>query len=121
MSNIIKKDFNKEIIFDLLNEISILDLNKEYFILNNESYKKGQMNNIIINFIEKIKDFYIKSKQFYLERTLNYKKFLTIIRQVCKSQNIPIKIKINYIKSKYEIIYHIYLDHKENKEEKKEL
>ena len=110
MSNIIKKNFKNNILFNFINSIASVDSNNEYYILNNESYKKGQINNLIEEFINNIKEYYIKSKQFYLERNMNYKRFLTIIRQICKSQNIKFEIKINYIKSKYEIIYHIYLE-----------
>jgi len=110
MSNIIKKNFK----INLINKISKFDDTNKYFILNNESYKKGQINNLIEEFINDIKEYYIKSKKFYLDRTINYKRFLTIIRQLCKSQNIKFEIKINYIKSKYEIIYYIYLENNNN-------
>lgn len=114
MSNIIKKNFNTNLLINLINKISKFDDTNKYFILNNESYKKGQINNLIEEFINDIKEYYIKSKKFYLDRTINYKRFLTIIRQLCKSQNIKFEIKINYIKSKYEIIYYIYLENNNN-------
>ena len=120
MSNIIKNNFNKDLFINLINKISKFNDTNKYFILNNESYKKGQINNLIEEFINNIKEFYVKSKKFYLSRTLNYKRFLTIIRQICKSQNIKFEIKINYIKSKYEIIYYIYLENndQDNEDEK---
>jgi hypothetical protein len=108
MANILKKSFNNNIIFDFLHNTSQYNNEQKYFIFNNESYKKAQMNNYIANFLLQLKDYYIKSKQIYLDRAMNYKRFLTIIRQICKSQNICIEIKIKYIKSTYEIIYFIY-------------
>jgi hypothetical protein len=108
MTNIMKKNFNNNILFDFLQNTSQYNNEKNYYIFNNESYKKGQMNNYIENILLQLKDYYIKSKLIYLERTMNYKRFLTIIRQICKSQNICIEIKIRYIKSTYEIIYFIY-------------
>jgi hypothetical protein len=102
------KCFNNKILTDFLQNISQYDNELNCFILNNESYKKGQMNNYIDTFLLQLKDYYIKSKQQYLERTMNYKRFLTIIRQICKSQDIYIEIKIKYSKSTYEIIYFIY-------------
>jgi len=120
MSNIIKNNFNKDLFINLINKISKFNNTNKYFILNNESYKKGQINNLIEEFINNIKEFYVKSKKFYLDRAMNYKRFLTIIRQICKSQNIKFEIKINYIKSKYEIIYYIYLENndQDNEDEK---
>ena len=103
-----KKDFNNKILTDFLQNTSLYNNEKNCFVFNNESYKKGQLNNYIDNFLLLVKDYYIKSKQIYLERAINYKRFLTIIRQICKSQNICIEIKIKYIKSTYEIIYFIY-------------
>lgn len=110
MTNIMKEKFNINILTDFLQNISTYNDEKKCFVFNNESYKKGQMNNYVDNFILQVKEYYIKSKQIYLERAMNYKRFLTIIRQICNSQNIIIDIKINYIKSTYEIIYFIYYD-----------
>ena len=41
----------------------------------------------------KIKPYYFKSKQFYLERDKNYKNIITIIRQICKFNYIHIPQK----------------------------
>ena len=103
-----KKDFNNIILIDFLQKTSLYNNEKNCFVFNNESYKKGQMNNYIDTFLLQLKDYYIKSKQIYLERTMNYKRFLTIIRQICKSQDIYIEMKIKYSKSTYEIVYFIY-------------
>ena len=108
MTYIMKKNFDINILTTFLQNTSLYDNKKKCFIFNNESYKKGQLNNDIDNFLLIVKDYYIKQKQIYLERTINYKRFLTIIRQICKSQNITIDIKINYAKSTYEIVYFIY-------------
>ena len=40
---------------------------------------------------------------------LNYTKFVTIIRQICKKNEIPFSNTIKYDKSTYNIIYYIYL------------
>ena len=108
MTYIMKNNFDIEILTDFLQNTSLYNNEKKCFVFNNESYKKGQLNNNIGNFLLLVKDYYIKSKQIYLERTMNYKRFLTILRQICKSQNIHIENKINYAKSTYEIIYFIY-------------
>ena len=41
---------------------------------------------------------------------MNYKNFVTIIRQICKYHHIPFTSNIKYSKSKYEIKYFIYCD-----------
>ena len=69
--------------------------------------KKLVTKNLISRFYIDLKDYYIKSKQFYLEREVNYKNFLTIIRQLCNCLNIKfIYLKI-FSNSNYEIIYKI--------------
>ena len=53
---------------------------------------------------------YHKSKQFYLTRNMNYKNFVTIIRQVCNyfKYYLIYTSKIVYSNSKYNINYVIY-------------
>ena len=50
---------------------------------------------------------YKKSKKFYLERENSYNNLLTIIRQICKKNNIKYVSKIKYDKNNYSIIYYI--------------
>ena len=105
-SQIFKYPFPKQLLIDLLEDIAIKSENS--YIINNSSFKKGLFNNIIINFIEQCKSYYYLSKHKYLERKINYKSFITIIRQICKYNKISYNSKINYNKSKYDIIYSIY-------------
>ena len=60
------------------------------------------------NFYNQIKQYYFKSKLFYLERDKTYKNFVTILRQICKYHAIPYTSKILYSKSTYEIKYFIF-------------
>ena len=79
--------------------------------LFNNSKKKNKLaklKNYLNEFIENIKPNYHISKQYYLTRKLNYSKFITIIRQICKSNEIPYTSEITYNKSSYEIQYYIY-------------
>jgi len=101
----IDEDYFTQFIIKYCNKIK----NKEYnFSL--VSYKKAIYDNKIIELIEKLKSCYHKSKLFYIERTMNYKNFLTILRQVCSSLSIKYSSKILYNKSKYNINYNIYLN-----------
>ena len=74
------------------------------------SYKKAIYDNKISELLENLKPCYHKSKRFYIERTMNYKNFLTILRQVCTNLSISYSSKILYNKSKYNINYNIYLN-----------
>ena len=109
MNKTIKDSLPIILLLELLNKISIYDEKNLYYILNNESYKKGNLQNLITIFIDNIKPYYIPSKLHYLERKITFKSFLTIIRQICKSKDILYNIKMNYVKSKYELIYYIYI------------
>jgi len=105
-TQLFKIKFPKEELFQFLN--NVCEKNNEYYILNNESYKKSIYLNILSPFLENLKNCYYQSKKFYIERTMNYNNYITIIRQICKSNNISLIKIIKYYKSTYHIEYHIY-------------
>lgn len=87
MSNqIFRSDISNNIIFDILEEIYIFKTDK-YYALNCSSFKKAQFKQLLEPFCEKIKEAYHVSKQFYITRKINYSKFITIIRQICKKKS----------------------------------
>jgi glutathionyl-hydroquinone reductase len=120
-----KKKIPNDLLIELLNQICIKEQNtltknelkdnidnlnvSNHYIINNESYKRGLLNNTIINFIQSCKLYYHKSKLIYLERKLTYKSFITIIRQICNANNIRYTSQIKYQGSAYDIIYCIYI------------
>jgi hypothetical protein len=108
MSQIFIKIPDKNILFDLLN--IICNINENYFLINKSSYKLAIYNNLLTDFTTKLLPYYYKSKQFYLTREINYKNFLTIIRQLCKILNIEIIYNTIFHKSIYEINYKIIID-----------
>ena len=101
-----KKEFPKELIFELLENICIK--NYKYYTFNHESYKKGIFNNLLSEFLEKCKPYYHLSKHKYLDRKLTYNSFTTVIRQICNFTKITYTSVIKYNKSTYNIIYYIY-------------
>jgi len=105
-TQIFKKNVPTELLYFLLDDICLK--NDKYYILNNNSYKKGLFNETIANFIEECKPYYHISKQKYLERKLTYNSFTTILRQICKFNKITHTSQIKYDKSTYDIIYYIY-------------
>ena len=107
MSQIIKSSLPSNILRDLI--VKICQRYQNYFIFNNEAYKKGNMYNLFQEFVEQLKPYYHSSKQFYLERNISFKMLTTLIRQICNVQNIIYTNHIKYNKSNHEIHYYIYL------------
>lgn len=107
MSFIFKNKISNEILFNLLDKICLIKTDK-YYIINIDAYKKMQLQELYHSFIETLKPYYKKNKEFYLTRPSKYTYFLTIIRHICKANNINYSSQINYEKSNYKIIYYIY-------------
>ena len=109
MSQIFKKEISGAVIIAFLKEFCQNEKKNEY-IFSPISYKKAEYKEELNKIIHFLKEYYHKSKQFYLNRQITYKNFLTILRQVCNNLYIPYTSKILYNKSKYNIIYIIYLE-----------
>lgn len=108
MSNqIFKNDFPNDILFNLLDEIFYQKTTKCY-IINNSSFKRALHKDLVKDFCNELKEHYHVSKTFYVERDLNYSKFMTIIRQICNKKHISFSTQIKYDKSSYDIYYFIY-------------
>jgi len=75
--------------------------------INKFLYKKTEYNQRLTTFINELKPHYHNSKRKYIDRTMTYNYFLTIIRQLCNSHNIHYMTKLVYDKSSYEIEYTI--------------
>lgn len=107
-NQLFKKIIPNNILIDLLDKIC--EKKEDYYILNKIAYKKAEYHNLIENLTSILKDYYHKSKQFYITRKIDYNYFLTIIRQLCNSLDIKYKSKTDYQKSIYNITYNIYID-----------
>tara|TARA_Y100001935_G_scaffold148419_1_gene122527 strand:- start:1538 stop:1885 length:348 start_codon:yes stop_codon:yes gene_type:complete len=106
-SQIFKESPPIKILFDFLD--GVCEKQKNKYVFSKANFKKAQMEEKIIPFCEKLKEYYYKSKLFYINRTMNYKNFITIIRQLCKYHHIAFTSVMKYNKSKYEIIYSIFI------------
>lgn len=95
-----------EILYDLLYNNTIKT--EDYYCINKESYKKLIFNNQLDPFVQSLKEYYHLSKQSYLVSPITYSKFITIVRHICKLNNIKYTSKIKYDKSTYTIYYYIY-------------
>ena len=106
-NQIIKKVIPINILLSILKHNS--RKNEKYYIISKSFYKHLIYHNYLNDFIEQLKNYYYESKQYYLTREMNYKGFLTLIRQICKNNNLTFTSKIKYNNSNYEIEYYIYL------------
>jgi len=107
MCQIFRKPYEKGKLQKILEQIC--SKNKKYFLLNKDSYKRAQLLKLLSPFMEDLIKYYHVSKQFYVSRIIKYTHFVTIIRQICRSNNILWLSTINYDKSKYNMSYFIYL------------
>ena len=105
-SQIFKKIYPKNILIEFLKKYC--NHNDKYITFTKSSFKKMKIDNKCQPFFDDLKEYYHKSKQFYVTRTPIYKHFITVIKQLCKINDIPYNSKIIYFKSTYELNYNIY-------------
>jgi hypothetical protein len=98
-----KTPIPKEHLFSLLDRICKIEDSK--YVLNYCSYKSGMFNDLIKPFFLLCSPYYLQNKQNYVSREITYKSFLTIVRHICKTNNIVYSHHIKYNKSEYEILY----------------
>ena len=106
-NQLFKNNPPNSLLFDLLEQIYLFK-NENHYVINDTSFKKSIYLNILKDFCDELKKYYHHSKIYYVNRELNYSKFITIIRQICKKNGISISSQIKYDKSKYCINYFIY-------------
>jgi hypothetical protein len=107
MSQIFRKHVPIHIVYDLLDKVNNNEFSKEFYIFTISSYKKLCYNKNDIEFLSIISPYYYASKMFYVERQHTYKSFCTIIRQICKLNQIKIMTKTTYYNSSYYMDYYI--------------
>jgi hypothetical protein len=106
-TQIFKKNVPNEVFFNLLDSICIK--NEKHYTYNMDTFKIGVFKEIIPLFINDCKPYYHLSKQKYLDKKLTYNSFTTILRQICNFNKIKYVSQIKYDKSKYNIVYYIYI------------
>jgi len=106
-SQIFKSNVPNDVFFSFIEKIKSNSDDTNMIIINNDSYKRSTFKNELENFLNKILCHYHISKRHYVKRKMSYSKFTTIIRQICKQNQISYTSKIKYFRSTYEIIYYI--------------
>ena len=110
---IFKTEVPNELLFDFLEKICFKT--DKYYLIDLNSYRKMLFYNYEEEFCSSIKNYYHTSKQFYVERKMNYNALTTLIRQICKHNNIMFTSQIKYNESKYNIDYFIYFSSESRK------
>lgn len=115
MSQIFKSFIQKNILFNFLETIGCQKTDK-YYIIDVTAFKKSIYNNDLEMFIQSIKEYYHSSKLHYIDMAhMSHNKFNTIIRQLCKFNNIKFSKYIKYDKSTYSVVYNVhYADNNDN-------
>lgn len=109
MSNdqLFAKNVSNDILIELLDKIC--HKNTGRYHLDQNAFRKMIFHGYEKGFCDCIKEFYYSSKQFYVTRTLTYKSFTNIVRQICKRNNIEFSSSMRYNDSKYNIDFFIHL------------
>ena len=115
MSQIFKKNVPKNVLFDFLEKIGCKKTDK-FHVVDITAFKRAIYNNDLEIFISSIKEYYYTSKLHYVDMThMSHNKFNTIIRQLCKCNNISFTKHIKYDKSTYSVVYNVhYGDNNDN-------
>ena len=111
-SQIFKKIYPKDKFITFLKKYC--KYNDNYLTFSKNAFKKIKLDKVEQDFFDELKDYYHKSKLFYVNRKPIYKYFITVIKHICKINNIPYNSKILYYKSTYELNYQIYYNFKLN-------
>ena len=108
MSQVFKKPVPKNILFNFLDRIGCQKTDKCY-IVDITAFKRAIYNNDLEIFIKSIKEYYYMSKFHYVDTThMSHNKFNTIIRQLCKCNNVAFSKYIKYDKSSYSVVYNVH-------------
>ena len=106
-NQIFKTIIKPDIIWDFLKENG--EKEADYYIFNKVMYKKAVFKEAIDPFITNLKEHYHESKKHYINRKMDYNKFITVLRQLCNSNQITYKTHMIYNNSTYEIVYYIFV------------
>ena len=105
MSRIFFEPVEAKILYDLLEQIC--QKTEKHYIFNELAYRRMKFLGLHIPFLNTIVRRYQSSKQFYVTRKQTYQTFLTIVKQLCHHNRIPITSSVQYFESTYMINYFI--------------
>lgn len=80
------------------------------YIFNTLVFKKLLYENKVDAFLSQLKPYYYKNKQHYISHSPpTFNQFNTLLRQICKNNDVSYRSKVKYQSSKYNIEYYIKL------------
>lgn len=103
---VFKKHLEPRIFKEFLEPICIKT--STHYVINYETLKRAKYNTHYENFIALLRPYYYPSKQHYLDRSFEYKRFLSILRQICTYNNFVYTSTTVYNRSKASLEYKIY-------------
>jgi hypothetical protein len=104
-SQLFKEHIPYIILMDFLSDNCIRE--GKFYIFSKACFRKALYYDNIKPFCQSVSKYYHLSKKYYVERNMDYSRFTTVIRQLCKLHNVPYMSKIVYNKMTYDIIYYI--------------
>ena len=107
MKQLFKTIPNREVFDKFIKQYCIQERN--YYKITPETYKQMQYNQVIQPFLNDIKIYYHMSKQKYINRKMTYPRFVTILRHLCKMNEITYTSIMKYSNSTYQIHYLFYI------------
>lgn len=108
INQIFRKNVDPQILYELLSKICLTT--DKYYCVDMNAFRKMTFHLYHEEFFKTLLDYYHVSKQFYLTRPLTYNSFTTVLRQICKSNEIMFTSTIHYNQSKYTINYFVFFD-----------
>ena len=114
-SKIFKKKIPPELLYHLLDELCTKTIREDekqnYYLFCPDAFRKGMYLDKITSFLKHLQDeeyYHLSQKKYIIQDPITYNGFTTIIRQICKSNNIAFSSQIQYLQSNYSILYKIY-------------
>ena len=105
-NQIFKTIIQPEVLWNFLKENG--EETEDSYMFNKSLYKKAVFRDTITPFVVGLDEYYYASKKHYLQRKMDYIKFITIIRQLCNSIAVKYDTQLVYNNSSYEIVYSIF-------------
>ena len=104
-SQLFKEIVPYQILLQFLNENCHIE--DGFHVFSKVNFRKANFHNRVKPLCESIVNYYHVSKRYYVNRTMDYCRFTTILRQLCRLHNLPYTSRMIYNKSTYDILYYI--------------
>lgn len=101
--------FKEQVPYKLLSEFLDEHCEREgkFHIFSKVCFRKALYHGRVKPFCENLSEYYHLSKKYYVDRDMDYSRFTTVVRQLCKLHKLPYTSRIVYDKSTYDILYYI--------------